>query len=233
MNKLNGKWALVTGSSRGIGQQIAQGLARLDCNLVLHARDIDHLSATRKLLADSAVDICCVAGDIGMCAGRDAILSGIEARSVKVDILYNNAGIMSPWKKMWEITAEDWLQTFSVNLFGLVELTRALAPGMVERNFGRIINLSSGIKDTPQLTPYSVSKAAVDKYTADLAAQLRGTNVLANALDPGWLKTDLGGPDADYAVETVLPGALIPALLDENGPSGKVFSAQEYAGRAI
>ena len=74
----------------------------------------------------------------------------------------------------------------------------ALIPAMVERGFGRIINLSSGIRDIPQLAPYSVSKAAVDKYTSDLAAELRGSNVLVNGLDPGWLKTDLGGPDADY-----------------------------------
>jgi 3-oxoacyl-[acyl-carrier protein] reductase len=78
------------------------------------------------------------------------------------------------------------------------------------------------------LVPYSVSKAAVDKFTCDLAAELRGTNVLVNYLDPGWLKTDLGGPNADNAVETVLPGALVPALLEDNGPTGQFFAAQDY-----
>jgi NAD(P)-dependent dehydrogenase (short-subunit alcohol dehydrogenase family) len=228
MKSLAGKWALITGSSRGIGQQIALGLARHNCNLILHARTFEHLDQTLELLKGADVEICCVAGDVGTVDGRTAIMQGITAGPGKVDILYNNAAIMSPWKELWEITADDWQQTFAINLFGMIELCRALVPGMVERNFGRIINLSSGIKDTPQLAPYSVSKAAVDKYTLDLAAQLKGTNVLANGLDPAWLKTDLGGPNADYEVETVLPGALVPALLEDFGESGVVFRAQEY-----
>jgi NAD(P)-dependent dehydrogenase (short-subunit alcohol dehydrogenase family) len=68
----------------------------------------------------------------------------------------------------------------------------------------------------------------VDKYSRDLAAELRGTNVLVNYLDPGWLKTDMGGPNAENTVETVLPGALVPALLDDNGPSGRFYAAQDY-----
>ena len=98
---------------------------------------------------------------------------------------------------------------------------------MVERNWGRIIiiNLITGMEDTPQPIPYSASKASVEKYTKELAAKLKQTKVLVNALDPGWLKTDMGGQDADSAVETVLPGALIPALIDDSGPSGTIFSA--------
>ena len=80
---------------------------------------------------------------------------------------------------------------------------------------GRVINLSSGIRDTPHLAPYSVSKAAVDKYTLDLAAELKGTGVIASTLDPGWIKTDMGGNQADNEVETVLPGALVPVLIDD------------------
>jgi len=227
MKPLAGKWALITGSSRGIGQQIALGLAQHDCNLILHARTFENLDNTLELLKGAAVEICCVAGDVSTKDGRATMLKGITAGPGRVDILYNNAAIMSPWKELWEITEEDWLYTFTVNLFGMVELCRALVPGMVARGFGRVINLSSGMKDIPQLAPYSVSKAAVDKYTMDLAAELKGTNVLANGLDPAWIKTELGGPDADYEVETVLPGALVPALLDDFGPNGIIFAAQD------
>jgi NAD(P)-dependent dehydrogenase (short-subunit alcohol dehydrogenase family) len=110
----------------------------------------------------------------------------------------------------------------------MIALCNAFAPEMKNRGYGRIINLTSGIKDVPQLAPYSVSKAAVDKYTRDLAAELKETNVLVNTLDPGWLKTDMGGPNAMYGVETVLPGALVPALLDDFGPSGRFYAAQDY-----
>jgi NAD(P)-dependent dehydrogenase (short-subunit alcohol dehydrogenase family) len=110
----------------------------------------------------------------------------------------------------------------------MVALCNAFAPEMKRRGYGRIINLTSGIKDIPQLAPYSVSKAAVDKYSRDLAAELSGTNILVNYLDPGWLKTDLGGPNAENEVETVLPGALVPALLEDHGPSGRFYAAQDY-----
>src|SRR5512136_1108183 len=110
----------------------------------------------------------------------------------------------------------------------MIQLCNAFAPEMKRRGYGRIVNLTSGIKDIPQLAPYSVSKAAVDKYTRDLAAELKGTNVLVNYLDPGWLKTDMGGSNAPGEVESVLPGALLPALLDDHGPSGQFYAAQEH-----
>ena len=110
----------------------------------------------------------------------------------------------------------------------MVQFCSAFIPIMVKRNWGRVVNVSSGIKDTPQLSPYSVSKAAVDKYTKDLAAELKNTNVLVNMLDPGWLKTDMGGENAEHEVETVLPGALVPVLLENFGPSGVFYQAQDF-----
>ncbi len=231
METLNGKWALITGSSRGIGQQIALGLAEKGCNLILHGRKETGLAKTQELLIAYPVKVVSVSGDLQSEAGVTSVIEQVRVSGPQVDILYNNAAIMSPWKPLWEITTDDYLETFKVNVFALISLCTAFAPGMVERVYGRIINLTSGIKDIPQLAPYSISKAAVDKYTKDLAAELKGTNVLANVLDPGWLQTDLGGPNADHAVETVLPGALVPALLEDYGASGQFYAAQDYAGQ--
>jgi NAD(P)-dependent dehydrogenase (short-subunit alcohol dehydrogenase family) len=107
---------------------------------------------------------------------------------------------------------------------------------MQARGFGRIINTTSGIKDTPSLDAYSISKAALDKYTRDLAVHLAGTGVLANLLDPGWCQTDLGGEHAWNNVTSVLPGALLPAMIGKTGdeePRGLWFSAQNFAGMDI
>jgi 3-oxoacyl-[acyl-carrier protein] reductase len=229
MKLLENKWALITGSSRGIGQQIALGLAERKCNIIVHGRSLENTARTLELLKDSGVKTVAVSGSLDSSAGVDGIIRAVNELPIKLDILYNNAAIMSEWQPMWQIPQAEWMKVFQINLFAMVQLCSAFAPGMKERGYGRIINLTSGIKDVPELTPYSASKAAVDKYSRDLAYELRDSNVLVNFLDPGWLKTDLGGPDADHAVETVLPGALVPALLVDNGPTGQFFAAQDYS----
>jgi len=228
MQMLGGKWALVTGSSRGIGQQIALGLAQRGCNVIVHGRELDHTRPTLDLLAGCPVQTRAVAGDLAAPDGAAAVVAGVREAVGDIDILYNNAAIQGAWTPLWETGAEAWQAIFQVNLFALIELCTAFAPAMKRRGYGRIVNLTSGIQDVPQLAPYSVSKAAVDKYSRDLAAELRGSNVLVNYLDPGWLRTDLGGPQAEWPVETVLPGALVPALLEDNGPSGRLYAAQDY-----
>ena len=228
MQLLEHKWALVTGSSRGVGQQIVRGLAQRKCNVIVHGRDLEHLQNTLNLLEPLGVNVHAVAGELATAAGVQALIDGVRQGPGHVDILYNNAAIQNPWKPIWDITMDEWLHSFQINLFAMIALCNAFAPPMQQRGYGRIINLTSGIKDVPNLAPYSVSKAAVDKYTRDLAAELRGTNVLANTLDPGWLRTDMGGSNAEGEPESVLPGALVPALLQDHGPSGRLFAAQDF-----
>jgi 3-oxoacyl-[acyl-carrier protein] reductase len=228
MRTLENRWALVTGSSRGIGREIVLGLAHRKCDVIVHGREIGHTRETVRQAEACGVRVAAVEGDLGTPEGIESVLRGASRAADRIDILYNNAAIQNEWMPVFEIPVDAWRTVFQVNLFAMVALCNAIIPGMRRRNFGRVINLTSGIQDTPSLAPYGVSKAAVDKYTRDLAAELRGTNVLVNHLDPGWLKTDMGGPNAEHAVTSVLPGALVPALLEDNGPSGRFFAAQDF-----
>jgi 3-oxoacyl-[acyl-carrier protein] reductase len=229
MKLLENKWALVTGSSRGIGRQIALGLARRKCNVIVHGRTAANTKEILQEVQALGVKAYAVSGELVTREGVAALIKGVKAGpGAALDILYNNAAVMNPWQSIWEISQDEWERCFQVNVFAMVALCTAFAPGMKQRGYGRIINVSSGIKDIPQLAPYSVTKAAVDKYSRDLAAELKDSNVLVNYLDPGWLKTDLGGPNADHEVQTVLPGALVPALLEDKGPSGRLYVAQDF-----
>jgi 3-oxoacyl-[acyl-carrier protein] reductase len=229
MTKLNRKWALVTGSSRGIGQQVALGLAAKGCHIILHGRSIEGCAETATRLKEYDVDIRIVAGELGTPDGDQTVIDAVLAEQVKVDILYNNAAVMSAWKDhVFDIPLEEWERVFNINLYSMIRLCNAFIPLMISRGWGRVVNVTSGIKDTPQLAPYSVSKAAVDKYSQDLATELQETGVLISTLDPGWLKTDLGGEHADHEVETVLPGALVPVLLDDAAEGGRMYAAQDH-----
>jgi len=136
---------------------------------------------------------------------------------------------MTPYRQdFWGHTWEDWSESFQVNVMAMYSLCAAFMPGMIERGFGRVVNVTSGIMDQPELAPYGASKWAVNKLTDDLAVKLAGTGVRINRLDPGWLRTDMGGENAQHPVEAVLPGALAPALVDDDGPNGEFFSAIDH-----
>ncbi len=229
---LKGKWALVTGASRGVGQQIAIGLAQHGVNLVLHSSNLANQKQTISLLEKYNVEIINVAGSLESTEEISQFIVDAENKSGGIDILYNNAALMTAETSLFETSQYDYEKSFQVNLFSMIQICSYFAPKMKQRGFGRIINVTSGIKDTPILDAYSVSKAAVDKYTRDLAIELSNTGVLANMLDPGWCRTDLGGEHATNDVASVLPGALIPAMLgneSSEAPKGMLFAAQDYA----
>lgn len=230
---LRGKWALVTGASRGVGRQISLGLADYGCNVVLHSRDASHTDALAAELTAKGVEVRQVAAELSDEGQVDAMLQTVLTETPGIDIVYNNAAIMTPYRSDWQVVpAEDFRQSFEVNVTALVRICHALIPGMVERKWGRIVNVTSGIQDQPELIAYSISKGAVDKFVTDTAGHLKESGVLMNLLDPGWLRTDLGGPSAPNSVESVLPGALVPALLDD-GTAGKLFRAQDFAGQTL
>ena len=229
MIELKGKNAFITGSSRGVGQQIAKGLAALGCNVIVHGRVIGSCDKTLEILGSFPIKVFAVYGELSDEVQVKNIISQVKELGLNVDVLYNNAGLMTAFhENYWEHNWDEWALTFKVNVFALYTLCSAFLPDMIENGFGRVVNLTSGIKDQPELAPYGASKWAVNKITDDLAIKLTDTGVRINMLDPGWLRTEMGGANAEHPVEAVLPGALAPALVNDDGPNGELFSAIDH-----
>jgi len=225
------KWALVTGSSRGIGKQVATALAEKGCNLVLHSRKNSHTAIIANDLSDKGVKIIQLEAELSDIAQVKVLAEKAEELSGGIDILYNNAGLMTTYRPdIYSATEDEYIRSFTVNTIAPITICNYIIPKMMKRGFGRVVNVTSGIKDEPQLMPYAASKAALDKYVLDMTKHVRGTGVLMNLMDPGWLRTDLGGPNAPNSVESVLPGALVPVLLEDE-TCGVLFRAQDYAGK--
>ncbi len=233
MISIKGKWSLVTGASRGVGSHVSENLAKLGSNVVLHSRELSHTSALAAKLEKLGVKVVSVSGELSDQAQVDAMLDEALKLAGQIDIVYNNAAIMTPWRgNPWDVPAEDFRKSFEVNVISLARICYRLVPPMLARKWGRVTNLTSGITEQPELIAYSISKAAVDKFVRDFVPALAGTGVQMNLLDPGWLRTDLGGDKAPNDPSSCIPGALVPTFLD-NGESGRFFRAQDYAGMTL
>ena len=229
MNSLVGRWALITGASRGIGQQVALALGAEGCRLILHSRSIEATAALAGRLREQGATVHAVAAELSDSAAVLRLADEVSSLCGTLDVLYNNAAVMTPYHEDYlTVVPADYEMSFRVNTIAPILLCNHFMPKMVAQGWGRIVNVTSGIKDQPELMAYAASKAALDKFVYDTAPKLKGTGVTMNLLDPGWLRTDLGGPNAPGAVESVLPGALV-SVLATDGLSGRWISAQEFA----
>lgn len=233
MISVKGKWALITGASRGIGYLTAQFMASQGCNLILHSRSLDH---NQKVLAEvkaMGVEAYGVQADLANHQEVVAMLDEIEARGTAVDIVFNNAAVQVGYRTdYWKTPVEDFDVSFKINFTAVTTICYRLMPKMIERGFGRVINTTSGIRDQPEQAGYSASKAALDKFTRDLGTKLEGSNVLISLTDPGWCRTDLGGPNAPNAPESSIPGVAVGAFLDDTR-SGRFLNAGLFTGMSL
>lgn len=224
MLNLESKWALVTGASRGIGKLAAEALAKHGCNLILMSRDTAHTAALAETLS-AMVQVHEVGCDLADAASVNAAIAQIDALNVPVDVILNNAGVQIAYRSdYWQTPVSDYMTSFQINTVSPMMLCYHFIPKMIERGFGRVVNTTSGIRLEPEQAGYSASKAALDKVTIDLGSKLEGTGVAINLTDPGWCRTDLGGPHAPNAPESALPGVIVGAFI-EQPKSGRYLTA--------
>ena len=233
MYDVKGKWALITGAARGIGYLTARFMAGQGSNLILHSRDLKH---TEKVLAEvrsMGVAAVAVAADLNDLSAVEGMLKEIDELGVDVDIVMNNAGLQIAYRTNYCATpAEDYEVSFRVNTISPVMICYHFLPKMIAKGTGRILNTTSGIALDVCQAGYSASKAALVKITIDLGSKVEGTDVMINLTDPGWCRTDLGGPQAPNAPESVIPGIAVGVFVDD-GKSGRYLGAQHFTGMTL
>ena len=233
MLDLTGRWVLVTGAARGIGRLAALKMADCGCNLILHSRDISHTAYLEEELKAMGVKCHSVSADLNDIPSVLLMLEKIDALGVDVDIVLNNAGLQIAYRTdYFKTPANDYTVSFNVNTIAPAMICYHFLPKMTERGFGRIVNTTSGIDKEPEQAGYSAAKAALDKITKDMASRLGGTGVAMNLTDPGWCRTDLGGPNAPNAPESAIPGVIVGAFVDDT-VNGQIFHAQDFAGMTL
>jgi len=182
--QIKGKKALVTGSTAGIGLAIVTALAREGASVVVNGRTqkrVDEALATVRKEIPGA-DVTGIAADLGNAAGAQQLVKALPA----VEILVNNMGIFEP-KPFAEIPDADWLRFFEVNVLSGVRMSRAYLPGMLEKNWGRIVFISSesGLQTPAEMIHYGVTKTAQLAVSRGLAETVAGTGVTVNSVLPG------------------------------------------------
>ncbi len=233
MVEVKGRWALITGASRGIGYLAALFMADRGCNLILHGRTLQHCEKVLAEVKEKGVEAYCVAAELSDEVAVQRMLREIDEKTPAVDIVLNNAGLQIAYRTdYYQTPVSDYIESYKINTVAPAMICYHFLPKMQERGFGRIVNTTSGIRLEPEQAGYSASKAALDKITVDLGSKLQGSDVMINLTDPGWCRTDLGGPNAPNAPESALPGVLLGAFLDD-GKSGRCFAAGAFSGMSL
>jgi NAD(P)-dependent dehydrogenase (short-subunit alcohol dehydrogenase family) len=219
--------ALVTGANRGIGLETCRQLLGRGLGVVMTGRD---LGAVAKALGglDHGGNAIAVQMDVTDPGSIRAALETATDRLGAVDVLVNNAAVLlHESADVLETPQDGFRETFETNLFGAIEVCRIFVPPMAERGYGRVVNVSSGAGQLSGMSTYApayaISKTALNAFTRILAATYRDRGVLANAADPGWVRTDMGGPSAPRSVQQGADGLVWLATLPDDGPTGGFF----------
>jgi len=225
----NGRVALVTGANRGLGFETARQLLAKRLSVVLAGREAAALErARRKLAEEDQRRAVIVQMDVTSVESIAAAQRAVTEQFGSVDVLVNNAAVLlGENDDALSIPADDYRRTFETNLFGVIEVCRAFVPAMARAGYGRVVNVSSRAGQLATMSTYapaySVSKTAVNAFTRILANTYRPNGVLVNAVDPGWVRTDMGGPSAPRSPEEGADTIAWLATLPDDGPTGGFF----------
>jgi 3-oxoacyl-[acyl-carrier protein] reductase len=229
--RLDGRTALVTGASQGIGEAIARGLSSRGARLVLAARSEDKLDALAGELRSAGGEATALSLDLAQPQAVGDRLGELPQDFAEIDILVNNAGITAD-NLFVRMDLEQWEKVLDTNLTGAYAVTRALARGMMRRRWGRIINVSSivGLMGNAGQANYAAAKAGLIGFSKALARELASRNITVNVIAPGYIRTAMTEDLPEAAkeeLETAIPLKRLGEV--EDIAAGAVFLASEAA----
>ena len=231
MTHLDDKTALITGGGRGIGRAIALQLAQRGARVAAAARSEAELVETTSAIAGAGGRAHAIVTDLAAPGAGTALARRALDELGRVDILINNAGVVAPLGASTAIDLKAFARAFTVNVTSLAELTFALLPGMLERRWGRVVNVSSGIVASPAAmvgaNAYAATKAALEAHTVNLAAELAGTGVTVNAYRPGSVDTAMQAWIRDQNPDAI--GRALHDRFTERHAAGDLISPEASA----
>jgi NAD(P)-dependent dehydrogenase (short-subunit alcohol dehydrogenase family) len=225
--------ALVSGSNRGIGREIARQLAELGHHVIVTARDPAAANSTAEELSDGGrLDLQAEPLDVADPACVERLRNRIEEEPGRLDSLINNAGVMGQVAtNVSQAPLDDAHQTMETNLFGPWRLVQAALPLLRRSEHGRIVNVSSGAGQLSDMNGgypgYRISKTALNALTRILSKEEGRNGILVNSMCPGWVSTDMGGSAAPRSVAEGADTAVWLATLPDDGPQGGFFRNRE------
>jgi NAD(P)-dependent dehydrogenase (short-subunit alcohol dehydrogenase family) len=242
--KLNGKVAFITGANRGLGLETARELGKQGIVVVLGSRDSKKGEAAAAKLRDEGISAESLGFNVTQSKDHQKAYDYFAKKYGRLDILVNNAGVLKesqvstngpPPNATSEVSPAILRETFETNFFAPVALSQKLLPLIRKAPAGRIVNVSSilgslALHSDPKSPIYSfktfaydASKAALNAFTIHLGHELRDNKIKVNSAHPGWVKTDMGGPDAPMEVSEGGKTSAQLATLEEDGPNGGFF----------
>ena len=227
-SKMSVRVALVTGANRGIGLEVCRQLAERDFVVLLTARDAAKARNAAKKLSNLGT-IEPLGLDVADASSIQKAAAEVATRYRSLDVLVNNAGInYDTWETVENADINSTvIETIATNLLGPWRVCQAFLPLLRKSRAGRIVNVSSESGSLAAMgagpPAYQVTKAALNALTRTLAGEFHGTRILVNAVCPGWVATDMGGPGAPRSVSEGAAGIVWAATLPDNGPTGGFF----------
>lgn len=221
---------MITGANRGLGLATATALAKQGHHILLAARTLEKAQAAAKGLQAEGFSVTPVACDVASEASMRGAVATIAGQGLVVDVLINNAGIIPDQggfgASPLEVTPATVAEGFANNTLSAYTLIQAVLPGMNQRGYGRVVNISSGMGGIAEMEgkvpAYRISKAAMNAVTKLFAAECKG-DVKVNSVCPGWVRTDMGGANATRSLDEGIAGIVWAATLPTDGPSGGFF----------